>query len=195
MSATLSNDLKKTIGADRLLGRGSQMLGLACVAYARGHRAGSGDWHVLSRNIVVAAEEILSGLEQKPNPELLEAVIQAALSLEPATAPPSWAAPLVDNPYRIDRIGAAMDMGEVISTIPSIGSTAVTDRERGLAALAVGFCRKIDSLQALTRSFPATDRRTTERLASLAQVVVRRGVPSRIRAEIRRLLEQDTADG
>ncbi|MCP4604002.1 MAG: hypothetical protein GY847_26355 [Proteobacteria bacterium] len=180
--------------AGRLLGRGSKILGLAALAHARGQRAGTGPWHTLSKEIVAASEEVLEALEQEPDPTLLEAVIRAAMAPNPATAAPTWAETLWRDPLALSRVGTAVDSERLA---PALGPKCnnSSDRQKGLAALAVALSRSIDGLRALAENLPEEDRDAVVRMASLAAVVVEPGEPTRMRADIRKIIKEEIGGG
>jgi hypothetical protein len=173
------------VGAEKLLARGSRILGIAALAHARG----DGRWHVLSAETIAATEEILSYLEQKPDSVVLEAVIGAALASEPATQPPSWSKPLFHNQPMIERIGALIDASRLRAALGARHASP-TDRLKGLAALAIGLCRSLDSLGALAQNLPVEDRAELMPMGYLAHTLVEPGEPSTMRSDIRRIMRE-----
>ena len=163
-------------------------MGLAVLARARGQRAGAGPWHVLAADFKAAAEEVLLSLEQAPDPELLEAVVQAAMGPEPATAAPSWAAPFWRKSSVLKMVGKEINEKRLA---PVLGSryTDASDRLKGLAALAVAMSRSLESLRALAEYLPVAQGQELVRMGNLAQAVVESGEPTRMRAELKRLLK------
>ncbi len=188
------NKDENQMDARRLLGRGGRILGLAALAHAQGRRQGAEPWHVLPADTVAAAEEVLLALEEELDPALLEAVIRAAMSEKPATAAPSWAEPLWRDPGALSRVGAAVDSKRLA---PAFGPRLPdpSDREKGLAALAVALCRSVDGLRALAERLPEEDRDLALRMTYLAGVTVEPGDPSRMRAEMRRILKEEPERG
>jgi len=153
--------------AARLLSRGGRILGLAAVAYARGQRAGTGPWYALPAETVAAVEEVLLVLENEEDPELLEAVVCAALSPEPSTAAPSWAEPLWRDPAALTEVGRAVD-DELTKPVLGSGEANPPPRLKGMAALAMALCRSPDGLAALAARLPGDEGPEVVRLACLA---------------------------
>ncbi len=176
--------------AAKLLGRGGRVLGLAAVAHVHGQRAGKGPWNVLSPEIVAATEEILLLLEQGPKKAVLEAVVEAALSPEPATAAPRWTEPLWRDADALSRLGKVLD---IRTLTPALGPRRAdpSDREKGLAGVALALCRSSDGLCALAERLPEDDGSKLKCMASFAQTVVEPREPTRMRDELRRLLKED----
>ncbi|MCP4679629.1 MAG: hypothetical protein GY854_29885 [Deltaproteobacteria bacterium] len=192
-NGSLKTDENQT-DARRLLGRGGRILGLAALAHAQGRRPGSEPWHVLSADTVAAAEEVLIALEKEMDPALLEAVVRAAMGEKPATAAPSWAEPFWRDPQALSRIGAAVDSK---CLAPAFGPRLPepSDREKGLAALAVALCRSVDGLRALAEHLSEEERELVLRMTYLAGVTVEPGEPSRMRADMRRILKEEPERG
>jgi hypothetical protein len=182
---TMPEKKAENVGAEKLLARGSRILGIAALAHARG----DGRWHVLSPETVAAAEEILRYLEQKPDSVVLEAVIGAALAPEPATQPPSWSKPLFHNRSMIERIGALTDASKLRAALGA-GHASPANRLKGLAALAIGFCRSLDSLGALAENLSDDDRADLMPMGYLAHTLVEPGEPSTMRSDIRRIMSE-----
>ncbi len=162
----------------RLLGRGGRVLVTAAVAHSRGHRAGASRWNVLSRENIAATDQILRVIEDGVDPRDMAVAIESAMGKEPATAPPSWANRVWDEPGIISEIGAAV--GDSILRPATVG-----DREKGLAALAIAICRSMDGAEALAARLPAGDGEQFLRMARLAQATVEAGEPSGMRSRIR----------
>jgi hypothetical protein len=180
---------RRQIDAKRLLGRGGRIFGLAAVAHANGRRAGEGDWNVLCPQITTAAEEVLLHLEGGVDVELLEGVVSAALGDVPAVASPAWALPLVRDPGLLSRVGTAFEEDDLRSALgPDLSNPS--GRDKGLAALAVGFAHSRDSLRALVVDFSSEDRAIVLRMACLASVTVVPKEPSRIRNKIKQIVKQ-----
>ncbi len=182
------------LDARRLLGRGGRTLGLAAIAHARGQQSGRGPWHVLSADTIAAAEEVLSALEQQPDPVLLEAAVRAAMSPKPATAAPTWAAPLWRDPMMLSRVGASLETSQLSSAL-GLKQTDPSDREKGLAALAVALSRSLDALRAFADYLPEDDRDCVFRMGCLASVSVEPGEPSGLRARLRHVLKKAVEHG
>jgi len=170
----------------RLLARGGRALGIAAVAHARGQRAQKGPWHVLSRDIAAAAEQILGELETEVTPSALSAAIGAAMGETPATAEPAWATPLARDPEAFARLGraaaASWPAGFPIEEPEG-------ERERGVALVALALCRSVDAVRALAVKLAAEDGLALVRTARLYQAVARPGEPSAVRAAVRAALE------
>jgi hypothetical protein len=175
----------KRVGAEKLLARGSRTLGIATLAHARG----DGRWYVLSPESIAATEEILSYLKQKPESVVLEAVIGAALAPEPATRPPSWSEPLFNKPPMIERIGARTHESQLRAALGARHASP-SNRRKGLAALAIGLCRSLDSLGALAENLPDADGIELTRMGYLAHTLVEPGEPSTMRSDIRRIMNE-----
>ncbi len=185
--------LQEVIG--RLLARGGQPLALAALAKSRGQRAGQGPWYGLSGQLKAAAEELLFVLDQEPDPHALELALRAAMDQRPATAAPSWIAPLGRVPDILEKIGAELD-DQLIA--PALGSSQkeVKGRERGLAGLAVAFSRSLDTRQAVAERLESSeDRELFLRMGCLAQVNSGPGQPTKVRARIKLLLRKEANDG
>ncbi len=194
MGNTKSKAGSLQLDARRLLGRGGRTLGLAAVAHARGQQPGQGPWHVLSADTIAAAEEVLSALAQQPDPALLEAAVRAAMGPKPATAAPSWAAPLWRDPMMLSRVGALFETSQLSSALGP-KQTDPSDREKGLAALAVALSRSLDALRAFAEYLAEDDQDSVFRMGCLASVSVEPGEPSELRTELRRLLKENTEHG
>ena len=180
-----------SVQAARLLGRSGRVLGLAAVAHVHGQRSGKGPWHVLSPETIAATEEILLLLEQGPKKAVLEAVLEAALAPEPATAAPGWTEPVWRDPLALSRLGKALDVKRLAPALGP-GNTDPSDREKGLAGIALALCRSSDGLAALAAHLEKDDRLDLKRMACLAQVLVEPHEPTQMRDEIRRLLREDS---
>ncbi len=189
-----SEEDKNQMSAARLLSRGGRILGLAALAHARGQRAGFGPWYALCPETIAATEEVLHALDQRPDPKLLEAVVRAAMAPAPATAAPRWAEPLWRDPRALSRVGAAVD-SKYLAPALGIGRHDLSDRLRGLAALAVALSRSLDGLCALAEHLPQTEKGEIVRMASLAAAVVNPGEPTQMKAKIRRILKEEQASG
>jgi hypothetical protein len=186
-SDTADSDSERTDAA-RLLSRGGRILAVAALAHIGGQRAGQGPWHTLPPETISAAEEILYLLGRTGNPTVLEAVVRAAMAPEPATAAPKWAKPLWREPSSISRLGSSIDKKRLVPALgPRYGGPS--NREKGLAAVAVALCRSSDGLQALAERLPEKDGSELKRMASLAQALVEPKEPTAMRAEVRRLLK------
>jgi hypothetical protein len=174
----------------KLLSRGGRILAVAAMAHIDGQRPGQGPWHTLSPENLAAVEEVLYMLSRVRTPSVLEAVIRAAMAPEPATAAPKWAEPLWRNPALISRVGKSFDAK---SLAPALGPKCAdpSDREKGIAAIAIAMCRSSDGLQALVEMLPEEDGAQLMRMARLAHVNVEPKEPSTIRAEVRRLLKDE----
>jgi len=168
----------------RLLARGGRALGIAAIAHARGQRARKGPWHVLSRDLAAAADQILGELDTELPPRDLAAAIGAAMGEAPATAEPAWTAPLADDPEAFARVGRAATWPAGFAIEPP-----VADRERGLSAVALALCRSVDAARALAAKLGAEDGRALVRAARLFQILARPGEPSAMRALVRAALE------
>ncbi len=177
-----------------LLGRGSRALGLAALAHAHGQRPGVGPWHVLAKEMVGAAEEVLASLGKGPDPKLLEMAIRAAMAPEPATASPKWAEPLWQDPTALRKLGTAIGNDSLVSTIGKRFKDP-SDIEKGLAGLAIAFSRSLDSLAALVEHFTELDRKKALRMGCLAQTVVGPGEPSKMRAFIKQFVQNELSRG
>ena len=133
-------------------------------------------------------------LEQTKDQSAIEQAVQAAMGPDPATASPSWAEPLWRNSDAFERLGAAFD-ADRLARASGQGKNLASDREKGMAAVAVALCRSLDSLRALSLKLPEQDQDRIVRAGYLAQVVARPGEPSKVRAEVKRILGQGEADG
>jgi hypothetical protein len=145
-----------------------------------------GPWHVLSRDIAAAAEQILGELEIEVPPSGLAAAVGAAMGESPATAEPAWTAPLARDPEAFGRVGRV-----AASSWPAGFPIAAPDaeHERGVALVALALCRSVDTARALAGRLGAEDARTLVRSARLYQAVARPGEPSAARAAVRAALE------
>ncbi len=170
----------------RLLGRGGRVLVTAAVSHARGARAGATRWNVLAPENVAATEQILRVIEDGVDPRDMAVAIESAMGEKPATAPPSWANRVWAEPDVISKIGAAVD-DPILSHRTGRASTP-TDREKGLAALAIAMCRSMDGAEALAARLCKGDGEQLLRMARLAQATVEAGEPSGMRSKIRALL-------
>ncbi|MDD5306201.1 MAG: hypothetical protein PHU25_02660 [Deltaproteobacteria bacterium] len=176
-------------GEARLLRRGGRILGLAALAHARGRRAGEGPWHVLPAETAAAVEEVLAVIEAGPDPESLTRAVRAAMGPQAATAAPSFAARAWENPDALERLGEALDRSDVAAAL-SPTDHAPSARRKALAALAVALSRSPDAAAAVAERIAASDGDALARMACLAGAVVGPGEPSRMRARIRRILEE-----
>jgi hypothetical protein len=170
----------------RLLARGGRALGTAAIAHARGQRAQKGPWHVLSRDLAAAAEQILGELEADVPPGALAAAVGAAMGEMPATSEPFWTAPLVHDPEAFARVGRAA-AASWPAGFPM--EAPADDRERGVVMVALALCRSVDAARALAAKLGAEDGRTLVRAARLCQTLARPGEPSAMRAAVRNSLE------
>jgi len=174
----------------RLLARGGRALGMAAIAHARGQRARGGPWHVLSRDLAAAADQILGELDAELPPRDLAAALGAAMGEAPATSEPSWTAPLAGDPEAFARVGRA-------ATWPAgfpIGAPEA-DRALGIAAVALALCRSVDAARSLAAKLGAEDGRELVRAARLYQILARPGEPSAMRAAVRTALEPGGTHG
>ena len=178
------------VGADQLLARGSKVLGLASVASACGQRAGKGPWYVLSKEITGPAEEVLTALQKKPDPVLLEAAVRAAMSKEPATSPPSWSEPLLSGGDVIDRFGGTIEKKDIEKVAGKARDTG-SPRVRGLAALAIAFCRSRDAVEAISRLFEEEEKRAVREMGAFAGAVVDPMEPTSMRERLKTFLSRD----
>jgi hypothetical protein len=194
----VTNEPKKErsgkVGARELLSRGGQVLGLAALAHAEGHRPGKGDWHVLSPALRAAANQVIAYLEQDPDPGVLETVINAAMSPEPATRAPAWAETLIDNPDNIERVGSLID---VQALAPALGDRVPepSSRQKCLAALALGLCRSPDRLAAVAERLPDGDGTHVLRMGCLAGALVESGRPTEMRARLKAIVKEQASHG
>ncbi len=177
----------------RLLARGGRILGLAALAAARGQRAGSGDWHVLSADTTAAADQVLSALEELAGSPPASAAVAAAMSEQPATAPPSWSEPLLSGEVRLETAGRAIPSEDVEA---ALGRDDGGDdpRTRALAALGLALCRSPDAVRAAAARLEGEDPERLNRMSRLAQVRSAPGGPSRVRRELRRAVEKLAAE-
>jgi hypothetical protein len=171
----------------RLLARGGRAFGLAAIAHARGRRAGLEPWHLVSRDLAAAADQILAELEAAVPDDALAAAIGAAMGEAPATAEPSWTAALLADPEAFARVGSA-----AAASWPASSPFHMPDgdRERGIAAVAFALCRSIDSARALAAKLGAEDGVALVRAARLCGAIARPGEPSAMRAIVRTALEE-----
>lgn len=167
---------------------------LAALAESRGQRAGKGEWRVLCPEMAAAVEEIMLILERTEDQSSIERAVLAAMGPDPATASPSWAEPLWRDPDALERLGAALD-ASALSCAVGHGRKLASDRDKGVAAAAIALCRSLDSLKALSLKLPEQDQDKIMRMGHLAQVASKPGEPSRVRAEVRRILGQGESDG
>ncbi len=181
----MTAEKEQNVGAEELLARGSRILGIAALAHARGN----GHWYVLSPEIVAATNDILGYLEAQPDSALLEAVVGAALAPKPATRPPSWSKQLTGNPPAIEQLGAMTDEAQLQAALGSSCSSP-SNHLKGLAAVAIGLCRSIDSLEAFAQNLSSQDRTALMRMGYLAQTLVQPGDPSTMRSFIRRIVNE-----
>jgi hypothetical protein len=174
---------------ERLLGRGSTMLTLAVVAYSRGFRPATvGQWNVLSKEMQAAAEQILSAVASNPFPKVLEQALTFALAPLSETAVPSWLSPIYRDPSALSAVGRAFETARLTASLGE-QRIAPSDREKGLAAVALALCRLQDTLASLSRRLPSVEEAVRlMRMGRLAYVRAGGGEPSAARTEIRKLL-------
>lgn len=184
--------------ANRLLARGGRILGLSAAAGARGPFSGRGSWFVLTPSIAAAADEILEVLQGDIDPTLLAAVLEASVDLRPATAAPSWARPLWQNPELFERVGRALAEAEEDQITREIfreealageETLASHAQRRGIACVAVALGRSMDAVRSLALKLPESDGASLIRMGQLAQALVDPGEPSRMRAFLRQILK------
>lgn len=175
--------------AKGLLGRGGAMLTLAAAAYARGHRAGRDKWFALSPQMIASVEQVLFVLEGSVPPGYLAAAVERAMDGHPVTAIPRWARPIADHGDALPELGRALQEPLTAKALPP-KTRDLDDRARGLAGLAVAFCRSRDTLKAIAACLPPEDADAVLRMARLAQATVSSGEPSRMRAALKRRLKE-----
>jgi len=194
MSDSDSRSDHDQLQAARLLARGARILGLSAVAWSRGQRSSRGPWYVLGPHSVAAAEEILQVFEENIEPNLLEAVVKAAMDHRPATVAPSWCAPLERDPELLDILGREL-RDPLPSDIFGRQNRSPSHRERGMAALALALCRSLDGLRSLALKLPDSDADRLLRMGHLAQVTVGPGEPTRIRSLVKQVLKREASHG
>ncbi|MFO8074287.1 MAG: hypothetical protein R6V85_20690 [Polyangia bacterium] len=177
----------------RLLARGGRILGLAALAAARGRRAESGRWHVLSADTAAAADQVLSALEDLAGSPRFSAAVAAAMSEQPATAPPSWSEPVLSGEVPLEAAGRRISRGDIGAALGR-GDDGGDPRTRALAALGLALCRSPDAVRAVGARLGGDDSEMLERTSRLAQARSAPGDPSRIRRELRAAIERLSAE-
>lgn len=173
-----------------LLARGGAALTLAVVAHSKIiEDRGREPWQVLSPEIVAAAEQAYAALAVDPDPALLALALQSALCRRPMTALPEWMAPITREPACVSYLGRHVQDSKLTPALGRLRS-ASSDREKGLAALALALCRRQDTLRTLASRLPeTTDARLLTRMGLLAYVLAVPGEPSAMRGEVRKLIK------
>ncbi len=172
-----------------LLARGGAALTLAVISFSNRDANGEREpWSVLSPELIAGAEQIGAAVAACEAEEALALAVQSALA--PArTALPEWLTPTLTEPKCLSFVGRNTGDFDLLAALGP-GRVASSDRERGLAALALALCRRQDTLLTLASRLPeSSETRLLIRMGRLANVTAAPGEPSKLRSALRRRLK------
>ena len=178
--------------AKGLLGRGGSSLLVAAVARARGIRVGQRRWHVLAPDIVASVEQVLTFLEREQVSEAwLELAVHQALKGDAIASVPGWLRPVADREDALSLLGDRIATEELRSAL-GYRMCHPSQRQKGVAAVAIALSRMQDTLDTLCRMLSSTDGALLARMGRLAAARVEGGEPTRMRMRVREALKELT---
>ncbi len=184
-----NSKLPKQDSLKALLSRGGAILAAAVAAYSRGITPNTPkQWSVLSPSNRAAIEEILEVLSLGVSHLDLKQALQSSFSKYPNTSLPLWIVPVYQEENILSVIGQNWKTSDLKIAL-GVSRSNPSDREKGLAAVAIALCRLHDTLLTLSYRLPSEEGSLLIRMGRLAGVLAEPSFPSNFRNRIKIILK------